>query len=201
MTVVFRFAEPRDAAEMVAIYGPFCESSHVSFEARAPSVEEAAARIERVTVQYPWLACEIDGRMAGYAYACQHRERAAYAWSVEVTVYTSESCRRRGVGRGLYASLFSILRQQGYYKAYAGIALPNEPSVRLHEAVGFTPIGVYRGVGYKLGQWRDVGWWQLSLQPETVDPPPPRPIEEICRAPTVQTALAEGEKLVRPAAR
>jgi L-amino acid N-acyltransferase YncA len=197
MTAVFRLATPDDAAAIQAIYAPYCESSPVSFEVAAPSVQQMAERIARIGAQYPWLVCEIAGQLAGYVYACPHRERAAYGWSVDVAVYTAPDHRRCGVGRGLYASLFSLLRAQGYFKAYAGIVVPNEESVRLHEAVGFTPIAVFRGVGHKLGQWRDVGWWEFDLQPEIVEPRPPRSIRDLAGTATVRTALAEGEKLVR----
>jgi L-amino acid N-acyltransferase YncA len=196
MTARIRFAEPGDTSGVLAIYGPFCESSTASFETIAPTTEEMAERIARVSQQYPWLVCDVDGQVAGYVYACGHRERAAYGWSVEVTAYISTAHRRRGLGRALYTSLFSILRQQGYFKAFAGITLPNEASVALHEAMGFEPVGVYRGVGYKLGRWLDVGWWQKSLQPESADPPPPRPIGAIRGSDGVATALAEGQRLL-----
>lgn len=197
MAAKIRFAEPSDAAAIQAIYAPFCESTAVSFEARSPSVEEMAGRIAKISPQFPWLVCEIDGRVAGYVYACSHRERAAYRWAVDVTVYVDAAYHRRGVGRALYASLFELLRQQGYFKAYAGITLPNPGSVGVHEAVGFVPLATYPKVGYKLGEWRDVGWWQLSLRPETTDPTEPRPILEIRDLPAVSAAIAQGEALVR----
>jgi phosphinothricin acetyltransferase len=196
MAATIRFAEPRDAAAMQAIYAPNVESTAISFELQTPSVEEMSARIVKVSTQYPWLVCEIDGRIAGYVYACAHRERAAYRWAVDVTVYVDAADRRRGVGRALYTSLLEILRQQGYAKAYAGITLPNPGSVGVHEAVGFTPVAVYRGVGYKLGQWRDVGWWQLTLCPEVADPPEPTPIADLRNTPGVLAALSRGEKLL-----
>ena len=111
-------------------------------------------------------------RWPGCRTASSHRTRAAYQWSVDVSVYVHERARRRGVGRALYGALFGILRQQGFYSAYAGIALPNPASVRLHESMGFQPVGVYRSVGYKLGAWRDVGWWHLALRP-AIEPPAP----------------------------
>ena len=140
---------------------------------------------------------EIDRRILGYAYGSQHSERAAYQWSADATVYVGLESQRIGLGRGLYTTLFRILALQGYYKAYAGITLPNPASVGLHEAVGFEPVGIYRGVGYKLGRWQDVGWWQLSLQPESDEPSPPRSIQEIRDSPAVQEALETGELLVK----
>ena len=200
MSVTIRFAEPRDAGALQAIYAPYCESTPVSFETVAPSVAQMAERIVRISAQYPWLVCEVAGQLAGYVYATQHGERAAYGWSVDVAVYTSLGYRRRGVGRGLYTSLFSLLRAQGYYKAYAGIVVPNPESVRLHEAVGFKPMAVFPGVGYKLGRWRDVGWWQLDLQPESAEPAPPRSVGELRDSEVARAALAEGARLVRGSA-
>jgi L-amino acid N-acyltransferase YncA len=197
MSVTIRFAEPRDAAGIQSIYAPYCESSSVSFETVAPTVAQMAERIERVLAQYPWLVCEVGGQLAGYAYATRHSERAAYGWSVDVAIYTSPEFRRRGVARALYTSLFALLRAQGYYKAYAGIVVPNVESVRLHEAVGFKPMAVFPGVGYKLGRWRDVGWWQLDLQPESPEPAPPRTVGELINTEVARAALAEGERLVR----
>jgi L-amino acid N-acyltransferase YncA len=114
------------------------------------------------------------GAVLGYAYASPHRERAAYRWSVDVAVYIAEQARRRGVGRQLYSTLFAMLVELGYYNAFAGVTLPNPASVGLHESMGFTPVGVYRNVGYKLGAWHDVGWWRRPLQPPAADPAEPR---------------------------
>jgi phosphinothricin acetyltransferase len=101
--------------------------------------------------------------VAGFAYGGPHRTRAAYRWSVDVTVYVAEQARGHGVGRALYGALLPALAERGFHAAFAGIALPNPGSVALHEAVGFTPLGVYREVGFKLGRWHDVGWWQRLL--------------------------------------
>ena len=193
----FRFAEELDAAAIQAIYAPYCESSAVSFETRAPSTEEIGQRIRKISEQFPWIVGEVDHRILGYAYGSRHRERAAYQWSVDATVYVSPLTQRTGLGRGLYTSLFRILALQGYYKAYAGITLPNSASVGLHEAMGFNPVGTYRGVGYKLGRWHDVGWWQLSLQPESDEPPAPSSIQEIRCSRAVQEALEAGSLLVK----
>src|SRR5437763_5175883 len=129
-----------------------------------------AQRIRNITERFPWLVLEEIDRIAGYVYASPHRERAAYRWSVDVTAYVAADFRGRGVGRALYTALFHILAAQGHFKAYAGVTLPNPASVRLHESVGFERIGEYRGVGYKLGAWHDVRWYQRPLQPERPDP-------------------------------
>jgi L-amino acid N-acyltransferase YncA len=179
MPSTIRLALATDAPAIAAIYAPYCESVAVSFETVAPSAEEMARRIAAIGGQWPWLVLEEDGRVTGYAYATRHRERAAYAWSVDTAVYISSAHRRRGVGRALYMTLFDVLRRQGYFKACAGITLPNPASVGLHEAVGFKLIGVYRGIGYKLGSWHDVAWYETELQPEIANPPEPRAISDL----------------------
>lgn len=195
MTVDIRVVQSSDAAGILAIYAPHCESSSVSFEVVAPTLEQIRERIARITTKYPWLVGEVDGHVAGYVYASQHRERAAYRWGVEVAVYVAPQNHRRGLGRALYTSLFSILREQGYFKAMAGITLPNPGSVGLHESMGFQPAGVFQGVGYKSGRWLDVGWWQLELQAERENPPHPCPFSSISAA-EVAAALEQGRLLL-----
>jgi len=174
-----RLAREHDAAAVAAIYAPFCDETSVSFEYTAPSIAEMGKRICAITERFPWLVLEDAGHVAGYVYASPHRERAAYQWSVDVAVYVHPDSRRRGVGRALYTALFRILVLQGYYKAYAGVALPNPASVGLHESVGFKLVGVYRGVGYKRGAWHDVAWYQMALQPERPDPVTPLPVQVV----------------------
>jgi phosphinothricin acetyltransferase len=199
MANTIRIADRADGAAIAAIYGPYCDSSPISFDVAAPTADQMSERIERIGERYPWLVCELGGQVAGYVYASQHRERAAYRWTVEVAVYIDSRRHRRGIGRTLYTSLFAILRKQNYFKAYAGITLPNPASIGLHEAVGFTPVGRYPGVGYKLGRWLDVGWWQLALRPEIADPPEPLPFSAIRDGDAVRRALLAGAKLLQPA--
>ncbi|HEY4082487.1 MAG TPA: arsinothricin resistance N-acetyltransferase ArsN1 family B [Burkholderiaceae bacterium] len=161
-----RLATAADAEAVAAIYAPIVENTTISFELEPPSVAEMRARIEKTLPTLPWLVAEdAQGRVAGYVYASKHRERPAYQWSVDTSAYVREDMRGRGVGRRLYERLFAMLAQQGYFQAFAGIALPNLGSVALHESVGFKSLGVYRNVGFKNGQWHDVGWWQRELQP------------------------------------
>jgi phosphinothricin acetyltransferase len=169
-----RTATPDDAAAVAAIYAPIVQHTTISFETEPPDDAEMRGRIEKTLASLPWLvALDEAGAVCGYAYASKHRERAAYQWSVDTTVYVRYDQRGRGVGRGLYGRLLPLLAELGYCQAFAGIALPNDRSVGLHEAVGFTALGVYRDVGFKQGQWRDVGWWQKTLaRPD--DPQPPR---------------------------
>jgi phosphinothricin acetyltransferase len=172
-----RHAEPdRDGAPCAAIYGTYVRDSFVSFEQDAPTVAEMTRRIERISATHPWLVVECDGQVAGFAYASPHRERAAYRWAVDVAVYVAAGRQGQGLGRQLYDALLPLLRHQGYHVACAGIALPNDDSISLHEALGFEPVGVYRAIGYKAGEWRDVGWWQRRLVPLGDDGPPPEPL-------------------------
>jgi L-amino acid N-acyltransferase YncA len=160
-----RMARAGDGDEIAAIYRPSVIDAATSFEIDAPDGGEMARRIEAALAVAPWLVCVGQaGDIVGYAYASRHRERPAYQWSVEVTVYIRADHHRRGVGRALYGVLFDLLRLQGFCVAHAGITLPNAGSVGLHEALGFRPVGVYPAVGWKLGAWRDVGWWQLPLR-------------------------------------
>jgi L-amino acid N-acyltransferase YncA len=161
-----READPaRDAAACAAIYAPYVETGPISFEERPPSAAEMAARIEGVVATHPWLIAEAGGEVLGYAYACRYMERPAYRWAASVSVYVDAARRGQGLGRALYESLFGRLRAQRFQLACAGITLPNEASVALHERLGFEAVGVSRRVGWKQGAWRDVGWWQLELVP------------------------------------
>lgn len=169
-----RLARESDAASIHAIYAPIVRDTVISFETEVPEVAEIARRIRTTLASLPWLVREEEGRVAGYAYASRHRERRAYQWSVDVSAYVDAAFRRRGIGRALYAALFERLVRQGYFNAYAGITLPNAASVGLHEALGFTPVGVYRGVGFKCGAWHDVGWWHRRLRDLVPNPQPPR---------------------------
>lgn len=161
-----RSADPAsDAAACVAIYAPYIDGGATSFEEEPPTVAAFSERIARISKTYPWLVVEREGEVAGFAYACPHRERPAYRWAVEVSVYVAAEQQRRGCGRALYGELFERLRRQRFQIACAGITLPNDASVALHESLGFVPVGVYRRIGWKAGAWHDVGWWQLELAP------------------------------------
>ncbi len=162
MSSELRLATKDDAAEIAAIYRPVVAFTPISFETEPPDAREIEHRIQDTLPAYPWLVCDADGRVAGYAYATRHRTRAAYQWSVDTSVYVHQDWRRCGIGQALYTSLFRVLAAQGYFNAYAGITLPNAESVGLHESVGFQSVGVYRKVGYKFRVWHDVGWWQLG---------------------------------------
>lgn len=197
MGATLRLATPGDAEAIAAIYAPIVTSTLISFETDPPGVGEIERRIQHTLPSHPWLVCDWDGQVAGYSYATQHRVRAGYRWSVDTSVYIDPGHRRRGIGRALYTSLVRILGAQGYVNAFAGIALPNAGSVGLHEAVGFRQLCVYRNVGYKLGEWCDVGWWQLSLRPVTVAPQPPVSVLDLQNDPGWPDMLTAGFTFIR----
>ena len=200
MATQIRLAHDTDVEAIAAIYRPVVETTAISFETVPPDREEMARRITETIRSYPWLVCELGGHVAGYAYATRHRVRAAYQWSVDTSVYVDTKYRRCGVGRGLYVSLFGILSAQGFFNAYAGIALPNPASVALHESVGFKALGVYQRVGYKLGAWHDIGWWQVHLKGHEESPMEPLDLAAVRGRPEWQALLTSGESVIRAVA-
>ena len=198
VTTRIRLATPADGPALARIYRPSVTDSTTSFELVAPDAEEMASRVAKVLERTPWLVCETRGGVVGYAYAGRHRDRAAYQWSVEVSAYVSGDVRRAGVGRALYTSLFATLALQGFRNAYAGVTLPNPASIALHTAVGFTPIGVFREIGYKHGAWHDVGWFERQIAPRVPSPAIPVPLPEFADVAALHRAFASGEVLIRP---
>lgn len=174
-----RVATPADASGILAIYAPYIENTSFTFETEVPSVAAFAERIDHYLQNWPWLVFEVDGRIAGYAYASGYRERVAYQWSVECSVYVHDDHLRAGVAGALYAALFEILKKQGFRNVYAVINLPNQRSVAFHESCGFRYFATYEQVGYKLGQWKNVGWWRLILNEFGKEPEAPVKFAEI----------------------
>ena len=158
-----RLATPEDAAGILAIYAPYIQNTSYTFETEVPSVQEFAERIRSYLVNWPWLVWEEEGKVAGYAYGARYRERVAYQWCTESSIYMHDDFHKAGIGRRLYATLIEILKRQGFRNVYAVINLPNEKSVAFHEKSGFTHFATYEQVGYKLGKWKNVGWWRLVL--------------------------------------
>ena len=173
VTLSVRHAQYGDAAAIAQVYGPYVEQSTASFEDVAPDAVEVLGRMQ-APPRLPWLVADDHDRgVVGFAYEATHRQRAAYRWSVDCSVYIAAEAQRRGTGRLLYGELLSFLSHLGYLRAYTGIVLRNPASVRLHESVGFEPVGVYRQVGYKQGAWHHVGWWELSLRAIDLSAKPP----------------------------
>ena len=176
MPTLIRLASEADAAGIASIYRRYVEDSWISFEDSPPDAAEMTRRItgERPGF-YPWFVAEEDGRLLGYAASSPFRTRSAYRWTVETGVYLAADAQGRGVGKALLSTLLGVLQRQGYVAAIGAIALPNEASIALHEKLGFTYAGTYRGVGFKLGQWLDVGLWEKELAPRDSAPAEPLP--------------------------
>ncbi len=183
--IAIRPARSEDVAEIAAIYAPHVLDGIVSFETEVPDADAMRARMAAFEGLYPWIvATQADddqesGVVLGYAYATRFRERPAYRYVVETSIYMDSGAQRRGAGRLLYEALINTLRAQGFVSAIGAIALPNDASIALHEAVGFRRAGVYREVGYKRGQWIDVGVWQCMLNDRRTPPAEPRRFADI----------------------
>lgn len=181
-----RLATPADAPGIQRIYAPIVRHTAISFEWIPPDVRTIETRIRSTVTKLPWLVATSRSRspsdLLGYAYAAQHRDRDAYQWAVEVSVYVSEAARRSGVARRLYAALLRLLHAQHYRTAYAVIALPNDASIRLHETSGFARIGVFPAAGFKSDAWHDVLWMRRELEPSTGNPEPPVPLSGLAKS-------------------
>lgn len=173
MALLIRLAGARDAAAIAAIYRPFVEGTRISFEEEAPDAGEISRRMSNPI--HPWLVAEQDGSVLAFTSTSPMRDRKAYRWSVETGVYVEVAAQGRGIGRKLLTAHLALLERQGFVTIVAGIALPNDASVALHEKLGFTLSGIERGVGFKLGEWVDVGRWQRDLAPRSESPSEPLP--------------------------
>ncbi|OPJ60304.1 GNAT family N-acetyltransferase [Clostridium oryzae] len=174
-----RLATLDDCTEILNIYAPFITDTVITFEYDVPTVEEFKDRMRNIQAKYPWLVYEVDGKIAGYAYASPFHVRAAYDWSVNFSIYIKPEYHGRHIGRTLYKALIEILKLQGYCNAYSLITMPNDKSEGIHKNFGFTTMGLCKDVGYKFGQWHDVKWYELQMQPHPEKPETPKLIEEI----------------------
>lgn len=179
MAVEVRDAVAEDMSQVCDIVNHFIETSWFNFRTQAQTSAEWLSEWERYRRDYPWLVAEERDEIIGVAYAAPFKLREAYHWCAEVTVYVSAKCHRKGVGRALYQKLIPTLQEQGYHTVVALIALPNPPSVAFHEAFGFQPASKLRHVGFKLGEWHDIGFWQLILTDVDEEPSPTRQITEV----------------------
>jgi phosphinothricin acetyltransferase len=176
-------AERSHAGEIRDIYAPFIHDGFVTFETQIPDKETFEERILHYTQKFPWLVMEENGKVLGYAYASAYRERVAYQWIAECSVYVHADYRKKRIAATLYNALFELLKLQGFYKVYAVITVPNPQSVGFHEKMGFKWFATYENVGYKAGKWCDVGWWQLTLaEPNNSVPPAPIPFPQLDNA-------------------
>ena len=171
--MIFRNATSSDINQILEIYSPFISNTVVTFENEIPSVADFSKRLNQYLEFFPWLVADIDGKIAGYAYASKYRDRIAYQWVVEASIYMHRDFKKKGIAKKLYEALFEILKLQGIYRVYAVIGIPNEESTSFHERLGFTWFASYKSTGFKLGQWRDTGWWELVLKQPSENPEPP----------------------------
>ena len=174
-----RRAKAEDAQALLTIYAPYVTDTPVTFEYEVPSLSEFTGRIRSVSADYPYLVCERDGIPIGYAYAHRYKERAAYQWDAELSVYLDGKNRGRGLGKAFYAALIEILRLQNIKNVYGCVLCPNESSERLHESFGFARVGVFHSTGYKCGAWRDVVWFEKQIAPYEPEPEPFRSIQTV----------------------
>ena len=193
MNPIIRLAEKHDVPGILEIYSPFILTSSVTFEESVPDDASFWERIQGIMEELPYLVCEIDGQVAGYAYASGYRGRASYRWTKEVSVYIHPDFYRRRVGQALYISMNEMVRYQGIADLLAIITMPNESSVAFHEHCGYRKCGEFTNVGYKLGQWQNVGWFELFLQDETQAPRDRiLKLNEITGLPMFEEAIGKG---------
>ncbi|OOG64914.1 GNAT family N-acetyltransferase [Rhodanobacter sp. B04] len=185
---MIRIARDEDAAAIHAIYAPSITDGVATFETELPGVAAMRERIRARLLHYPWLVWEEDGDVLAYAYAGRFRERAAYDWIAETSIYVRADAHRRGIARRLYGTLLDVMQLQGITQAVGVITLPGTVSVAMHEAMGFSAVGVWRQCGYKLGQWWDVGVWQKELQAPSNPPPTVTPFARLA-GPHLQSLL------------
>ena len=176
--MLIRPAEINDAEALLHIYSQYINTP-ITFEYELPSIPEFTERIRSTGAAYPYLVCEEEGRVLGYAYAHPRGERAAYQWNAELSVYLDASYTSRGLGKKLYHILIGILKLQGVRTVYGAVTLPNEKSEGLHASLGFKRLGTYHNTGYKSGAWHDVTWFEKQIAPYTPDPAPLLPIGSV----------------------
>ena len=185
-----RLATIGDGDACAAIYAPYVARTSISFELVPPTGADMAARIARTIERSPWVVVELDGIVRAYAYGTRHRERAAYDWTIETTVYVDEAFRGRALGRAAMRGLIAVLRIQGFHLAVAGVTGPNAASVALHRALGFERIGEFEAIGWKFDAWHGVEWFALELSPRDPIPDPVTPLPELIGTPELVAALA-----------
>ncbi len=176
--MVIRFVKTEDSGALLKIYAQYIDTA-ITFEYVLPTVQEFSKRIEHIRRDYPYLVCEEDDHIIGYAYAHRQMERAAYQWNAELSVYLDNSHTSKGLGKRFYCILMDILKLQGIKTVYGGVSMPNEKSEKLHESLGFSRLGTYHKTGYKSGNWHDVTWFEKEIAPYSIEPAPIRPISEI----------------------
>ncbi len=179
MNHLIRLVTDFDSEAILSIYAPYITNTAISFEMDVPTISEFSNRIENISKQYPYLVYLIDKQVIGYAYASRHRERAAYNYDVDTSIYVLPEYHGFGIANKLYDCLFEILKQLGYYNAYAGITVPNEKSENFHKKYGFIKIGTHHKTGYKFNRWHDVIWFEKVINENYEEPRPIKSINEL----------------------
>lgn len=187
--ITIRPVKISDAGKLLEIYAPYIQNTNVTFEYAVPSIGEWEERIRSVITLFPWLVAECDGEIAGYAYATKHRERVAYSWCCESSVYLSEEFYGRGIAKVLYQKLFEILKHQGYINIYAILTSPNPASEKFHENFGFYDAAGFNKAGFKFGKWHNTRWLQLHLSEHEIPPNNIVPFSEITDSETIREIL------------
>lgn len=173
MNKTIRLATLEDAQSILDIYAKYIQNTVVTFEIEVPTLESFQSRMKNIMSFFPWLVCEIDGKIAGYAYASKHGERAAYRWSADLSVYIDENFQRHHIGTDLYNELIDLLKKQGMCTVYAAISTPNPKSESFHQSYGFQRIGEFKNVGHKMNQWLGVTWYDLQIAEYLSNPQEP----------------------------
>lgn len=177
--ITFRLAQQKDVPSIHAIYAPFVEETHVSFEYEVPSEEEIWGRVQKTLQHYPWIVALDQDQVLGYAYAGSFRYRTAYSWSTESSIYLSPQARGKGLGKILYQRLLDVLKLQGFQTVYAGISLPNPISQQFHKSMGFRHLQLFPRIGFKFGKWHGVDFWELVIDLKSDEPTLPRAIGDL----------------------
>lgn len=192
-----RLAAEADSASILQVYTPYITDTVITFESKVPTITEFNERMANIQRKYPWLVCEINNYIVGYAYASCYSEREAYDWSADFSIYLHPQYQRKNIGKALYFALIEILKLQGYYNAYAAVTIPNHKSEGLHESFGFKTIGVYQNIGYKFDRWHDVKWYGLNLKEHNQSPAPIKSIDEIGETNEFKTIIEKAEQMIK----
>jgi len=193
---VLRLAKPADAEGILKIYASYVTDTAISFEYDVPSKDEFAKRIENISKKYPYLVCELDGEIVGFAYASSFKGRTAYMWNAELSIYIENKCCRLGLGHSFYSALIEILKLQNIQTVYGGVTVPNEGSEWLHKSMGFEVVGVYKKNGFKLGKWHDVAWFAKHIGTHITPPRAIVPITELSED-VIAEILKKNSRMIR----
>ncbi len=191
-STIIRMASRKDIVSILTLYKPYIKHSHTTFETEIPTLKVFEKRILKIQQKLPWLICIYGGNFAGYAYATDHRIRSAYQWTKELSVYIHDQYQQKGIASALYTTLTELLRIQGVTNCLAGIALPNDASIKFHEKFGFKKVGIYHRIGYKHKRFFDVGWWEFFIHQDSNQPKEIIPIHDVERTKEFDSAVKKG---------